>query len=129
MSNITFAQTMLVVERPGTVKNYIYQAGQNIRLKTKSGKKISGPINIIKDSSLVVDYVNDLEIKDIAFVYKPRPLLNSFGTFFMGGSLLYIGLGTLNSDNLSENSSFKVAAGFFWCRPNHDITLQKKNAH
>jgi hypothetical protein len=54
-----------------------------------------------------------LEIKDIAFVYKPRPLLNSFGTFFMGGSLLYIGLGTLNSDNLSENSSFKVAAGFF----------------
>lgn len=117
ISNIVFSQTMMVVERPGTVKNHIYEAGQYISLKTKDGEKISGPINIIRDSSLVVDFVHELDISDIAIVYKSRELMNIFGTAFIGGSILYIGLDAVNggmkNKNLSKDTGFLVAGGFF----------------
>lgn len=117
ISNIAFSQTMMVVEKPGTVRNYIFEAGQYISLKTKSGEKISGPINIIRDSSLVVDFVHELEVSDILFVYKPRQLMNIFGTAFMGGSIMYLSLDAINGGmkgkKLSEDSGFLVATGFF----------------
>lgn len=116
ISNITFSQTMMVVERPGTVKNYIFEAGEFISLKTKSGEKISGPINIIKDSSLVVDFVHELELSEIEYVYKPRYLLNIFGSAFIGGSVLYISLDAINGGmrgkKLIEDTGFLVASGF-----------------
>jgi len=117
VSGFTFSQTMMVVERPGTVKNQIYEAGQYISLKTKDGEKISGPINIIRDSSLVVDFVHELDISDINIVYKSRELMNIFGTAFIGGSLLYVGLDAVNggmkNKNLSKDTGFLVAGGFF----------------
>jgi hypothetical protein len=116
VSNWGISQTMMVVERPGTVKNYIFVAGEYISLKTKSGEKISGPINIIRDSNLVVDFVHELEIKDIATVYKSRELLNIFGTAFIGGSLLYVSLDAINGGmkgkNLSKDTGLLVASGF-----------------
>lgn len=117
ISNFTFSQTMLVVEKPGTVKNYIFEAGQYISIKTKTGEKISGPINIIRDSSLVVDFVHELKVSDIQFVFKPRQLMSIFGTAFIGGSIMYIGLDAVNGGmkgkKLSEDSGFLVATGFF----------------
>jgi hypothetical protein len=108
---------MLVLERPGTVKNYIYKAGQNISIKTKKGEKINGPINMIIDSSLIVDFVHELEIDDIEFVYKQRQLLNTFGNFAMGGSAMYIGFDAINggyrNKNLAEDTNFLVASGIF----------------
>jgi hypothetical protein len=116
ISNIAFSQTMMVVERPGTVKNYIFEAGQYISLKTKDGQKINGPINIIRDSSLVVNFVHELELSEIEIVYKPRYLLNIFGTVFIGGSVMYLGLDAINGGmkgkNLKKDSGFLVASSF-----------------
>lgn len=116
ISNYAFSQTILVVERPGTVKNHIFEAGQYISLKTKSGEKISGPINIIKDSSLIVDFVHELEINDIEFVYKPRELLNVFGSAFIGGSIMYVSLDAINGGMKNKNilaySGFWISTGF-----------------
>lgn len=114
ISNLSFSQTMLVVERPGTVKNYIFEAGQYISLKTKSGEKISGPINIIRDSSLVVDFVHELNVSDIDIVYNSRQLLSIFGTAFIGGSIMYVGLDAINGGmrgkKLIEDSGFLTAS-------------------
>lgn len=110
------AQNMLVVERPGTVKNIIYYAGENISLLTVTGEKISGPINIIKDSTIIVDFVHELELSEIQAVYKPRYLIDIFGSTFIAGSLLYVTLdavnGGLNNKNLVKNSGFMVSMGF-----------------
>ena len=111
------AQNMLVLERPGTVKNYIFYAGSHISLKTKDGLKISGPINIIRDSNMVVNFKHELRLEDITIVYKSRHLMKVFGTAFMAGSLLYIGLDIANGGShgqkLSENQSLLTAFGVF----------------
>jgi len=106
------AQNMLVVEKPGTVKNYIYRAGDHIILKTIEGIKISGPINIIRrDSTFVVDFVHELSLKDVEMVYEPRVLLNLGGTALIGGSALYLGLDLINHGGIKINQSFWVSIG------------------
>ncbi len=115
-THVTFSQTMMVVERPGTVKNYIFEAGNYISLKTTSGEKISGPINIIRDSSLVVDFTHEMELNEIEIVYQPRYLINIFGSAFIGGSLLYLTLdginGGMKNKKLIEDPGFLTATGF-----------------
>lgn len=106
------AQNMLVVEKPGTVKNHIYQAGNHIILKTTEGLKISGPINIIRnDSTFVVDFVHELDLNDVEMVYEPRVLLNLGGTALIGGSALYLGLDLINHGGIKINQSFWVSMG------------------
>lgn len=109
-----FSQNMLLVEKPGTVKNYKYFAGDHIQLKTVDGLLISGPINIIRDSNLIVDFTNELALSDIAVVYKQRTLVNLGSTALIGGSLLYLGLDLLNGGSkgvsFSENQGYQISA-------------------
>lgn len=112
MSSSLWAQNMLVLEKPGTVKNYIYYAGNNISIKTTEGLKISGPINIIRnDSTIVVDFVHELKLSDIEMVYKTRSLMKMGGTALIGGSALYLGLGLINSGHVDIDQSFWVSIG------------------
>ena len=108
-----FSQNMLLVERPGTVKNYTYFAGDYISLKTKDGLKISGPINIIRDTNLIVDYTNELSLSDIEVVYKPRTLVKLGSSFLIAGSSLYLGLdfinGGSNGKTFAENESLQIS--------------------
>lgn len=114
-AHLAFSQTMMLVERPGTVRNYIFEAGDFISLKTINGEKISGPINIIHDSSLVVDFTHELELNEIDMVYQPRYLINIFGSAFIGGSLLYLTLdginGGMKNKNLIEDPGFLTSTG------------------
>jgi len=91
-----FSQNMLLVEKPGTVINYKYFAGDYISLKTKDGEKISGPINIIRDSNLIVDFTHELMLSDIEVVYESRSLLKLLGSALIVGSAVYIGLDVIN---------------------------------
>ena len=50
------AQMILLLEKPGTVKNIKYRAGDQIYVKTKDNLKILGTINIITDSSIIINY-------------------------------------------------------------------------
>ena len=50
------AQMILLLEKPGTVKNIKYRAGDQIYVKTKDNLKFLGTINIITDSSFIINY-------------------------------------------------------------------------
>lgn len=50
------AQMILLLEKPGTVKNIKYRAGDQIYVKTKDNLKFLGTINIITDSSIIINY-------------------------------------------------------------------------
>lgn len=110
LSSLLFAQNMLVVEKPGTVKNNIYYAGNTISLKTKDGLKVSGPINIIRDTMMVVDFVHEVNIKDIEIIYKVRYGLNIAGSALIGGGALYMGLDLINSQSIDEQGLW-IASG------------------
>jgi len=108
-----FSQNILLVEKPGTVKNYKYYAGDYISLKTKDGIKISGPINLIRDTNIIVDFINELSISDIEIVYKKRALVNLGSSALIAGSALYLGLDLLNGGSrgksFSENESLQIS--------------------
>jgi len=110
-----FSQTMLLVEKPGTVKNAKYYAGDFISVKTVKGEKISGPINIIHDSSFVVDFTHELYLSDIEIVYKSRTLIQLLSSAIIVGSGLYVGLDLVNSGSagktFKENQSLHYALG------------------
>lgn len=108
-STTLFSQNMLLVEKPGTVKNHKYFAGDYISLKTKDGVKISGPINIIRDTNLIVDFTNELSLSEIETVYKPRKLVQLSSSALIAGSLMYTGLDLLNGG--SSGKSFSKNAG------------------
>ena len=50
------AQMILLLEKPDTIKNIKYRVGDQIYVKTKDKLKFSGAINIITDSSIIVNY-------------------------------------------------------------------------
>jgi len=108
-----FSQNMLLVEKPGTVKNYIYFAGDYISLKTKDGIKISGPINIIRDTNLIVNFTHELSLSDIEVVYKTRTLIKLGSSLLIAGSALYTGLDLINGGSkgksFSENESLQIS--------------------
>jgi len=107
------SQNILLLEKPGTVNNYKYYAGDYIRLKTKKGIKISGPINIIRDTNLIVDFTHELSLSDIEVVYKTRTLVALGSSALIAGSALYIGLDLINGGSkgksFSENQGLQVS--------------------
>ncbi len=100
-----FSQNILLVEKPGTVKNRKYFAGDYISLKTKEGIKISGPINIIRDTNLIVDFTNELSLNDIAMVYESRTLVNITSSVLIIGSAMYAGLDLINGGSSGKSFS------------------------
>jgi len=106
---------MLLVEQPGTVQNSKYFAGQHISLRTTKGIKISGPINIIRDSTLIVDFTNELALSDIEIVYKRRTLVSLLSSGIIAGTALWIGLDLINGGSkgksFSENQSLHIGMG------------------
>ncbi len=112
---VIFSQNILLVERPGTVKNKKYYAGQAISIKTIDGLKISGPINIIRDSTMIIDFTHEIAIIDIEIVYKRRTLISLLSSMLITGSALWIGLDLINGGNqgksFSENQSLQLGLG------------------
>ncbi|MCK5775580.1 MAG: hypothetical protein KAH25_05365 [Bacteroidales bacterium] len=112
---VVFSQNMLLVERPGTVKNEKYYAGQAISIKTIDGLKISGPINIIRDSNMIIDFTHEIAITDIEIVYKRRTLVSLLSSILITGSALWIGLDLINGGSqgksFSENQSLQLGLG------------------
>lgn len=66
-------QNIFVLEKPGTIKNYKFELNDHIKLRTLStDTTLSGRINSISDSSLIVNYSNEVRINDIATIYRKR---------------------------------------------------------
>ncbi|MCD4772409.1 MAG: hypothetical protein K8R41_03380, partial [Bacteroidales bacterium] len=54
-TQVLFSQKMIIVERPGTVKNYKYKKGDKIFLETINKKRLHGRVSQISDSSFYLN--------------------------------------------------------------------------
>lgn len=90
-------QNILIIERPGTIKNFKYFQGSQIKLKTISTDTIiSGVITLIEDDIIILNQDFSLKITDIKTVYKKRwgfSFLQYLGIF---GGLAYVSINTIN---------------------------------
>jgi hypothetical protein len=91
------AQNIFLLERPGTIKNYKFYSGDRIRIKTLSVDTIiSGPINIINDSSIIINIANEILIGDIAAIYRKQWWFNFLQYLSVFAGISYLGINTLN---------------------------------
>jgi len=73
MLSSAHAQRILMLEKPGKFKNYKYFIGSNIVLKTiPSGEKHDGTIRVITDTSIVINFDNEIMLSDIEMIMRPR---------------------------------------------------------
>jgi hypothetical protein len=69
------AQKILLVEYAGTIKNIKYYEGDNIHLRIKNDTvafHLRGRLTQIRDSSIIIDYCNEVSIIDIDAVFRER---------------------------------------------------------
>lgn len=98
------AQRILLVEKPGTFKNFKYFVGDAIILKTLPfGEKIAGSIHIITDSSIVVNFDHEIMLNEIESVLKPR-----WGFSLLSGFTRYAGAGYLILDIVNNAINHEV---------------------
>lgn len=73
LSEAVVAQRVMLLEKPGTFKNFKYFEGDDIMLKKRStGSKIEGVIHEISDTSILVNYDNEVMLDDIQVIMKSR---------------------------------------------------------
>jgi hypothetical protein len=91
------AQNILIVERPGTIKNYKYYTGDEIKLKTISTDAIiSGTIIVISDSSLIINHHHEIMVDDITTIYRNKWGFRFLQYISLIGGMFYLGINTLN---------------------------------
>jgi len=90
------SQNILVIEKPGTVKNIKFRSGDRIELKTLNGEKIKGIINQIRDTAIVVNYYL-ININEISKIYSFRRLISAFSFAGIEGGLGYVVIDGFNS--------------------------------
>ncbi len=85
------AQQYFVLQKRGMVKNFKYQTGNKIHLKTlKEGFEISGEITQIKDTSILINYSFEVGLSNIGAIYRKSGFLNRLsGLFFIRGGMAY----------------------------------------
>ena len=101
---ISFSQNIFILEKPGTIKNYKYYQNNQIKIKTHSSDTIiKGTITYIRDSSIIIDYANEIYLNDMALIYKKRWGFSFLQTLFFaaGGPYLLISMlnGLINDDS------------------------------
>ncbi|MEE4256041.1 MAG: hypothetical protein V2I47_03305 [Bacteroidales bacterium] len=68
-----FAQRVLLVEKPGKFKNYKYFVGDEIVLKIAPyGEKLEGILHEVTDTSLLINFDNEIMLDDIQVILRPR---------------------------------------------------------
>jgi len=90
-------QNALIIERPGTINNYKYFQGSEIKLKTISTDTIiSGTISLIEDSIIILNQNFSLKITDIRTVYKKRWGFSFLQYLSIFSGLAYVSISTIN---------------------------------
>ncbi|NVN95652.1 MAG: hypothetical protein HXX18_10265 [Bacteroidetes bacterium] len=93
-------QCIFMVEKPGTITNLKYRAGDRIDLKTKTGDRFSGFINQIRDTAIVVNN-NLIFNNDISIIFTRRVIFSMLSVAGTKGGLAYVGIDGIN--NLINN--------------------------
>ncbi len=92
-----FSQNIFLLERPGSIKNYKYYVNSPIRLKIISPDTIiSGKINKIGDTSIIINYANEIHVKNIACIYTKQWGFSFLQKLFLLTGIPYLALSTIN---------------------------------
>ena len=98
ISGSSWSQKLLILERPGTTKYYIFKVGDEIRLTdSRNMRKIHGGISRITDSSFIVNYLEILDPAKIIAVYRPLPMLQLFSRVALDAGVGYFLLTGVNN--------------------------------
>jgi hypothetical protein len=111
------SQNILALERDrgGNIK--LYHTNDYIKLSLKGQKvKIAGRINYISDTSLVVNFSNEVLLEDIDVIYHDRTMIRLLQSLSLIGGFLYISIsalnGVINNDSpLVHNETLKISGG------------------
>jgi len=109
-------QKLLVLEKAGTVKNFKYKIGDEISVELVRDKIIfTGPITEIKDSGLVIDYYNEVKIREISKIFRKSKFLRYFSRASITAGIFYFSLdavnGVINNDSPVIAESTLIATG------------------
>lgn len=110
-------QQYLVVQKQGKVKNFKYEIGDEIMVKTRNGDlKFSGDITKITDSSLTINSYVEVAFENVAQVLRPRRYFTKLSKlFFIRGGIAYVTIvginGIINNDSpLIDDQTLKISA-------------------
>ena len=110
-------QNILVLEKAGGGGIRMYRENDHIKLMTRSTNvKISGRINMISDSSLIINFANEILLDDIKVVYRSRWGFNLMQKVLLASGILYLSLSTLNGvinndSPIVSEKTLKIAGG------------------
>lgn len=104
-----FSQKILAFDKAGKVKRIRYFEGEYISLKTTSKEKINGTINLIKDSSFVVDG-KELTLLSVSKVYSTQTGMGyqMVANIFVLPAVGYVPLITINGLINNDSPVFKA---------------------
>ncbi len=106
MAIYTSAQDILLLERPGTIKNIKYYNGDNIRLGIFGGDSIiSGEITRINDSGFIINTQFEVQLNQICTVYKLRKFFRFSEELFFKAGIPYI---ILTATNRTINNEYPI---------------------
>ena len=79
---------LLLLKKKGSPKNHKFRLGSDISLRASTkDKKITGTIHQITDTTILVDFMTEVNFEDISYVYRDRYFFKLFSTvlFIAGG--------------------------------------------
>lgn len=103
-STMMNAQQYLVVQKRGTVKNHKYELNDKLSFQTKKGEfYLKGTLSKITDSTIFIDNLYEIELSNIARVFRQRSFLKALSKqFFIRGGIAYVTIvginGAINND-------------------------------
>ena len=115
----TVGQETLLVEKIGKSSKYYYHIGDKIKIRTCISKTIiKGEITSIRDSSISVRFINniDIDLNDITCVYKRYRFLRKFGIRsceFGAGIFLVMVFNNLINGSAAFNEYVFIVSGSF----------------
>jgi len=113
-----FSQKILVIEKPGTVKNFKYYPGNSIKFAFGLGKEkvhYETMITNIYDDRFTADYHSDIFYNSITTVYRDQRYIKiiQYSAFVMGGGYLILDVfnRAINNDSPVFDESTMIISG------------------
>ncbi|MBM3435949.1 MAG: hypothetical protein FJY07_07030 [Bacteroidetes bacterium] len=104
MNQFLRSQNLLILERPGTIKNYKYELNDPVKLKTiVNDSLISGKLTMIDDSTIIINQITPVRLSDIGKVYRTRWGFTFLQGLFITAGVPYLLISTINGIINNDN--------------------------
>ncbi len=94
-----FSQRYLIIERPGTIKNFKFQEGDFMHIEVISNNvlyQVRGELSLITQSSIIINGSDEYKLFQIKAIYRERLLVRIVHTSALTAGSGYIFLDCLN---------------------------------